>query len=115
MTRERIVINRTLVGVIALACLGIAGGMWLAGPAGQQAELWRAGFVRIGVLMSALWLALPTRTRTAAWANVSPWTFVGMLVLLIATIRLQLKVVLPLAVALIVIGLVLRPRDRRRV
>jgi hypothetical protein len=114
MSDEKITINRPLVGLSALACLGTAAALWLLNPEGQQTEVWKAGFVRVGLLMTALWIALPAKGREAAWANVSPWTFVGLLLAVVAVIRLQLKVVLPILVVLVIVGYVLRPRDKKR-
>ncbi len=61
-------VNRTMVGLITLGCLGSAVWLHLFQP---NATIWEAGFIRIGLLMGAIWLALPTKTRKAAWAGIS--------------------------------------------
>jgi len=71
------------------------------------------GFVRVALLMSAFWLALPSGQREAAWANVSPTTFVGLLVAVVLLPRFP-RAVLGMAVVLVPIWVVLRPRKKRR-
>ena len=62
MNGERIQVNRTLVGVLTLCCWTAALAIWLFVP-GER--FWLGGFVRVGLLMAAFWLALPTRFRDA--------------------------------------------------
>ena len=54
------------VGVAAAACLLGAGLCYLVRP---DQQLWWAGAMRVGIVMSALWVALPGRKRAAAWAG----------------------------------------------
>jgi hypothetical protein len=70
----KIEVNRPLVGVIALVCLVTAAVLW---QVPDSNTMWVAGFVRAGLMTGAIWLALPTKNRAAAWANVSPWTLAG--------------------------------------
>lgn len=114
MSRDKVKINRTLVGILTLGCFAAAGVISVTHPHDESWRLWLAGFIRVGLLMSAFWLALPTRDRDAAWANVSWMTFAGLLLALIAVIRLPLRIVLPLLVVLTVVGVFLRPREKRR-
>ena len=71
---KKIEVNRPLVGVIALGCLVIAGVLW---QMPDSNDMWVAGFMRAGLMTGAIWLALPTKNRPAAWANVSPRTLIG--------------------------------------
>ncbi len=110
MSDAKVTINRTLVGGLALACLGAAIVIWLVNPSEQ---FWRGGFVRVGLVMSAIWIALPTRTRKAAWTDVSPTTFLGLLLVIVAAARFP-KAVIPILVVVAVMGFVLRPRSKAR-
>lgn len=113
MSHEKVTINRTLVGILTLACFLAALAIYLTHPHDESWNLWLAGFIRVGLLMSAFWLALPTQNRDAAWADVSWTTFAGVLLVLIVLIRMPLRIVLPLLVILAVIGVFLRPRRKR--
>ncbi|MEO2032886.1 MAG: hypothetical protein ABGZ35_12440 [Planctomycetaceae bacterium] len=99
--------KRALVGLLAIACT-IAGGLLLitARHAGTA-----SAFVRVGLLLGAFWLALPTRDRPAAWARVSPWT-VG-LVVVAGIVLPRAKPMIPFLVAGLLIGWLVRPRKRK--
>jgi hypothetical protein len=70
-----------------------------------------AGFIRVALVLGALWCAMPTRNREAAWARVSPWAIVGIILAAVLLVR-HLRVLLPLAMALAAVGYFLRPRNR---
>ena len=110
MADHKIAVNRTLAGVLAAGCL-IAGATLLA-LRGMDDAL-AAAFVRVGLMLGALWCALPTRHRDAAWANVSPLTILIVLVAVIVFAR-NMRVLLPIAIALAAVGYFIRPRNRRR-
>ncbi|MGH7127927.1 MAG: hypothetical protein ACREJB_02165 [Planctomycetaceae bacterium] len=114
MSSKHVTINRTLVGVLALGCLAAALALWLAGPDQESLSLWQAGFVRVGLVLVALWIALPSRHRPAAWANLSLPMFIGGLIALVALLRIPLRILLPLAVVLAIVGVLVRPRGRFR-
>lgn len=109
MTDHQVPVNRTLVGLIALACLGAA---LTIGIVDTWENLWCAAFVRVGLLMGAFWLALPSRHREAAWANVSPYTILAALVAVVIVARWRSAV--PIVIVIAVLALVLRPRQSRR-
>jgi hypothetical protein len=64
-------------------------------------------------VMAALWMAMPTRTRPAAWAKLNPRSVAAVLLAALA-IRFPLKLLLPIAGILLIAGVFLRPRDRVR-
>lgn len=115
MSGEKIPISRPLVGVIAIACLLTAGGLHQFVTVEQFAQKVAAtgAFMRVGLLMFAFWLALPGKNREAAWANVSPWFFVGLL-LAIFGVAYRPKIAIPLIIVFAVIGFVIRPRKKKR-
>lgn len=118
MSTEKATLNRPFVGFLALALLGTAAVLWIVQLSstsdGAGLRMWTAACVRVGMLMTALWLALPADGRQAAWAGISKETLIGFVIAAVALARLQLRVLLPLFVLLVIIGLVLRPRSKAR-
>lgn len=111
MGNERIEISRPLVGILTVACfVGAAVVFWRY----PDEELWLSGFIRVGLLMSAFWLALPTRSRPAAWSRVSPLTFVLLLLGLVILPRYP-RYIIPIGLVVAVAALILRPRNRRAI
>jgi hypothetical protein len=109
MTARQVPVNRTLVGLIALGCLGAA---LMIGLVDTWQNMWCAAFVRVGLLMGAFWLALPSRNREAAWANLSPYTILAALVAVVVVARWRSA--LPIVIVVGILALLLRPRERRR-
>ena len=116
MAQQTININRPLVGICALLCYAAAAVLFLSGRGSEEGQVWLAGAVRIGLLLSAFWLAMPSGTREAAWANVSPWALVGIaaLVFLVATRPRVIFVLMPILIAIAAIGRFLRPKTKKR-
>ena len=112
MSDGKIPVNRTLVGFLGLTCLVAAGVIWLVSPSEQ---LWMAGCIRVGLVVCAFWLALPTRHRDAAWANVSIPTVVGIVVglLVLARLKIPMKVVIPVFILVAILTVFIRPRSKR--
>ncbi len=102
--------NRGAVGSIVLACLGGAGAMWASGYAAER-QLAFSGLIRVGIFMSAVWLALPGGGRLAAWAGMSPWVMVGLAVGVFLTPRLKYSI--PLVIGMLVLGAFIRPRGKK--
>ena len=118
MNPEKLPVNRTLVGLVTLLCLGAWLAIWWFAPQDNNQDdtqwlLLRAAFVRVGCVMAAFWLALPTRSRKAAWANVSPMTFAGILLALFAA-AYRPRIVIPILIVLAIVGFFLRPREKKR-
>ena len=95
----KVPVSRTLVGIISLACLCTGPGLLLANPNDDSVRLWAAGFNRAGLLMGALWFALPSGKRGAAWTNVSIPALAGGLLGLLALVR-NPRVILPMIAVL---------------
>lgn len=106
-------VNLWLVGILALASL--AAGIIMA-LNGQTENIWCASFIRLGLLLSAFWIAMPRRGRAAAWANISPFWVAGAIGVLLVLIRRPI-VLVPVAIALFVLAVVVplftTPRPRR--
>ena len=109
-------INRPLVGICALLCFAGALVLLFTGGDSQDTQLWLAACVRVGLLLSAFWIAMPTSTRAAAWANVSPWALVGIAVMAFVVARHPrvLFALLPVLIALAFVGRILRPKPKQR-
>ncbi|MEZ6123917.1 MAG: hypothetical protein R3C49_12160 [Planctomycetaceae bacterium] len=99
--------KRVLVGILCVVCLG--GGLALLffpGNEGLQAAL-----LRVGLVLVAFWLCLPTKDRPAAWRVFSSnWTVIALIGG--ALIIPRAKALFPLLAALIGIALFARPRKR---
>ena len=109
-------LNRSLVGGIAILCLVTAIGLRIGFSGDTNKELWVTGFGRAGLIMAALWIALPGKHRQAAWANVSPMTLLGLGLAIFAIAARPAIIVrmLPIFGALGAIAYYLRPRPKAK-
>jgi hypothetical protein len=72
-----------------------------------------AAFFRVGLLMGALWLALPGKNREAAWAHVTPNTLLGLFLALLG-IAWRPRVAIPFLIVLGLLAIFIRPRGKYR-
>lgn len=81
----------------------------------DASQLWAGAFMRVGVVLAAFWLALPTRSREAAWARVPIWKVVATLVglLVIVRSRIPFQILIPVGVVVGVLWIILRPKPAR--
>ncbi len=110
MSGSKVEVSRGLVGVIAAACITLALGLMFWD---SWENVWCAAFMRVGMVMSAIWLAMPTAQREAAWANVSPLTLVGLFAALVFVVYSPRRA-LPVVIGALVVGFFLRPRPNHR-
>lgn len=110
-TDNRIAINRALVGILALGSLA-AGGVILY-VRGIEGEMLGASMLRIGIVLGAIWFALPTKNREAAWARVSPVGLVFVLLTLLALTVPRFRILVPILIVAAIVGFLLKPRRRR--
>lgn len=111
MNNQAVTVNRPLVGAIAAMLLAAAGGLSLFGTDGTL-SMWSGACLKVGMVMAALWLALPSLTRRSEFGQTS-WTtlFVTIgLALIVAWKKVPLKVVLPSLVAFVFVIRILGPR-----
>lgn len=105
MNEDELRQKRVYVGLIAIGCL--IGGLALAFFPGNEG--FQGALVRVGILMGAFWLALPTRSRPAAWKGLaSNWALLAMIVT--AVIIPRAKVMFPVLAVMIGLALFARPR-----
>lgn len=107
--------NRWSIGLIAASCFALAVLVHFTVHSGA-AELWEGSLSRVGVVMCAVWLGLPTRTRDAAWAHISWQTLAGVMLGLVMIVRskVPLKFLIPAALFSAGVYFVLRPRPKTR-
>lgn len=109
-------VSRPLVGFLAIGLLSLAIvlSLWPHAVSGAAGAAIGGAAARVGIVMAALWLALPTRDRPAAWANVSLASALPLVLVALALFRIPFRILLPLAGIVLLAGLVLRPRPLRR-
>jgi chromate transport protein ChrA len=106
---EPFLINRRRrVGWITLVCIVLAAVGFSTQP---KESVWPAAAMRVGIVLGALWLCLPARTRPAAWEAITR----GRLAVIILTAMLinRVKFVLPLLAIAGFLGWLLRPKKKR--
>ncbi|HEY0983403.1 MULTISPECIES: hypothetical protein [unclassified Schlesneria] len=110
---KSVVINRNLVGVIAIVMLVGAGILWVF--TGTQ-NIWTGACLKVGLVMGALWMALPAIARNRSLGEASWFTviaFVG-LALLLTGKRVDIRIIIPLLAGIAIATLILRPRPKTR-
>jgi hypothetical protein len=111
MNSSPLAIRKLIVGVLALICLTTAVGLWLFSDDAGKNPL-TAVTTRLGIILAALWLALPNQGETLAWGKVLP---VG-LVIIVACVRggKVLMYAIPIALVVGIIATFIRPGPKRR-
>lgn len=109
MNQQQHRISRVEVGSIAALCLVVALGLWVFSPENEGA---RAAFFRVGVVMAALWFAVPAKGAAVAWNKLMP--IIAGSIVLIAMFRKVMIVALPAAIAVGAIAYFLRPRTKQK-
>ncbi len=113
MTTQKVAVNRHLVGLLALMCLVAAGIILLGFGNNLQLRQWGSAFLRVGLVLAAFWIALPTRYRDAAWAEVNPLVIPGFVVAFLL-LAYRPRIGIPILVVAAVFGFLLRPRRPKR-
>ncbi|MFQ5734987.1 MAG: hypothetical protein ACE5KM_23890, partial [Planctomycetaceae bacterium] len=128
MNDARITVSRPMVGICALICLLGAAGVWVFEPrpaadsehtanaeksqsaSSTQWSLIKGAFTRVGLVMGALWIALPSGRRRV---DVSPK---ALLVGLVAVVGVVVKprFFIPLLIVMAVLAKILRPKEKNR-
>lgn len=106
-----VTINRALVGVIAAVMLISAGTLWYF--AGNQ-NMWTGACLKVGLVVAALWLALPVISRRDNWGKTTWPTLIGGLALLLVLTgkRVDFRIVLPMLFGVAITIMVLRPKSK---
>ena len=109
---QKVTINRSLVGWLALAFLtGFV--ITFFTESKDSVDLWQGICSRVGVTLGALWLALPKDGSLGKWAEVSLLKLAVIVVMFIAVVRAPRKY-LPILLAIGAVARFLRPPDKVR-
>ena len=110
---QSVAINRTLVGLIAATMLGSAAFLWYF--LGSQ-NIWTGACLKVGSVMGALWLALPTISRHGNWGEASWPAVIGTLsvVLVLTSRRVDFRIILPLLIGVWIAVTILKPKSNPR-
>jgi len=116
MQQSKTAVSRPLVGFLSIGLFGVAFvlSLWpnlLSGAAGATVG---GAAARVGVVMAALWLALSSRNRPAAWAKVNITSALPLVLVAMALFRIPFRILIPLAVFVLLVGIVLRPKPLQR-
>lgn len=102
--------KRNVLGILALVCLVSAAGLWLfTGDPEHNAVL--SVVTRVGIVLGALWLALPTVGTSWAWQKAGPVLIIA--IALTAFAGRALRYALPIAIVVAILLVFLRPRPKR--
>ena len=105
VTEEELQSKRVWVGIISVVCIVWGCALYeFPGNEGLQGAL-----LRVGMLMGAFWLAMPTKSRPAAWKAVSSNWALGIAVVA-AIIMPRAKAMFPILAILAGIAYFARPR-----
>jgi len=98
--------KRIYVGLLSVGCL-LGAAMIEFYPV---SELFQAALIRVGVLLGAFWLAMPTKDRPAAWKRMpsSNWTIAGLI--FTAVLIPRLKYMFPVVAVVAGIAWFAKPR-----
>lgn len=115
MKSEPITVNRSLVGAIGLGLLAVAGLIWALGLEGSN-DMWRGACMKVGIVMGALWLALPSITRNPELGRASLGVVVGAVAvaLILGRTKVPLNVLIPTVLSFAFVLRVLRPSQPKR-
>jgi hypothetical protein len=102
--------KRTAIGILAVIFVTVAAGMWLFTDDPELNPL-LAGLTRVGLVLGALWFALPAGGESVAWGRVAPILIGG--ALLVAVAGRAFRYVLPIAIVVGIAALILRPKPKR--
>ena len=101
--------KRIYVGILSIGCV-VASAILLFYPGNDGLQ---AALLRVGLLLGAFWLAMPTKTRPAAWKSFSSnWTLVGLIITAIVIPRA--KMMFPVIAIIAGIAYFARPRKSQR-
>jgi hypothetical protein len=116
MEKSQSTISRPLVGVLAIGLFtaSLVLMLWPGAIPGPMGATMGAATAKVSILMAALWLALPSGNRPAAWANLRLASAAPLVLVALALFRIPMRILIPLVGIIFLTGVVLRPRPVRR-
>ena len=112
-TNSTVTLNRTFIGLIAAVMLVAGGVLWVA--VGDQ-SMCRGSCIKVGLVMAAVWLAIPAMTRNRSWGEAS-WTTVALFLLAALFLigkRVDFRIVVGILFGTAITLTFLRPRSKPR-
>ncbi len=115
MNSQPVTVNRSLVGAIGLGLLAVAGLIWALGLE-ESNGMWCGACLKVGIVMAALWLALPSITRNPELGRASLGVVVGTVAvaLLLGRTRIPLTVLVPTVLGIAFVLRILKPARSTR-
>jgi hypothetical protein len=114
MNNSPLGIRKLIVGIVGLVCLATAAGLFFFTADGLESPA-MAVAMRLGIMLGALWLALPSQGESIAWQKTIP--IIVTVIVVLAFFARSAKVLAYAIPIAIVVGIVLafiRPRTNRR-
>ncbi len=102
-------INKPLVGAIGLVCLCASAVCFFWFPEQTSAQ---SATLRIGVVMTALFLALPKSGEHVRWERLTPVIVASVIIMALA--KKMVLVILPMLLIIGILLTIFRPRDKLR-
>lgn len=103
--------KRLIVGLAAVCCLAASALIWAFHHDPQESPLLGAT-TRVGLVLGALWLAMPRKGESAAWRRALP--IIAALALALAFLRRAFVYVVPIVAVLAIVAVLVRPKPRGR-
>lgn len=113
MDGSPLAVRKLIVGILAIICLTTAAGMWIFAGDPWTNPITSVA-MRMGMMLGALWLALPARGENIAWEKGLPIVIAVVVVLAFAKNAKVLLYAVPAAIVLGILAVFLRPRSKRR-
>ncbi len=112
MNGSPLAIRKLIVGILALGCLATAGGVFFFTVDGLKNPV-MAYSTRLGIMLGALWLALPSSGESLVWLKILPVVLVVAVVCVRGGGRVLLWAI-PLAIVAGIVIAIIRPKKKRR-
>jgi hypothetical protein len=114
MDGSPLAVRKLIVGLISLACLVTAAALWIFAEDPEKNPA-TAVTMRLGIMLGALWLALPSRGDNVAWGKALPAIFAVILVLAVIRVNWRILVyAIPVAIVVAILAAFIRPRSKPR-
>jgi len=111
MNESPLAVRKLIVGILSLGCLVTAAGVFLFSVEGFSNPV-TAVAMRLGLILGAFWLALPSTGESIAWAKAVPIA----VVVAVACVRggRYLLYAIPIAIVVGIAAAFIRPKTNRR-
>ena len=113
MDGSPLAVRKLIVGLISLGCLVTAAALWIFAEDPEKNPA-TAVTMRLGIMLGALWLALPSRGDSVAWGKALPAILAVIMVLAMIRNWRILVYAIPLAIVVAILAAFIRPRSKPR-